>query len=183
MHLQTCACLAATLAQAGQLPAKLNLIVPNLMILLRKDGTGELQPVAAAALAELVLCCISRDPGPNPKVRPCCCCWGGGTQFVQAAWGWGWRLRQQGRSNSACAKGTEGYVLKWYHAWCCPSICMYNGCVCLVLIMKPGIPKPPLSLQHQAVDDAPLMLQVIKNLVSCACCDPDDTPSPSLTSL
>jgi hypothetical protein len=78
MHVQTLSCLAAALAQAGQLPAKLNLIIPNLMVSLRKDGTGELQQVAAAGLAELVVCCISREPGPNPKVRGCTVLWGRG---------------------------------------------------------------------------------------------------------
>ncbi len=68
MHCSTCLALAAAVVHAGQLPPKLNVIIQNLMHPLRKEPSPILQQLGAEALAELVACCVGRQPCPNPKV-------------------------------------------------------------------------------------------------------------------
>lgn len=68
LHTSACLALASAVIASGRLPAKLNCVIQNLMAGLRKEPCRELQAVAAAALAELMAGCTSRQPCPNEKL-------------------------------------------------------------------------------------------------------------------
>lgn len=68
LHGSCCLALASGVAAAGQLPEKLTPVLGSLMQSLRREPGAALQRVGARALAELLLCCVQREPCPNGKV-------------------------------------------------------------------------------------------------------------------
>lgn len=68
LHTSVCLVLAAAVIASGRLPAKLNVLIQNLMAGLRREACLDLQRVAAAALAELMAGCSGRSPCPNEKL-------------------------------------------------------------------------------------------------------------------
>ncbi|KAK9809358.1 hypothetical protein WJX73_008453 [Symbiochloris irregularis] len=64
----TSAALATAVAQAGQVPAKLNIVLQPLMGALRREADPILRSAVAAALANLVVACCARQPCPNDRL-------------------------------------------------------------------------------------------------------------------